>query len=260
MTDGIELFGPLDLGAVEVVLCDADGNLFPSEEPAFDASTTVTNQLLAELGVDRSFTPEELRHRSMGKNFRVTALELAAEAGLAIEAEELERWVLAERAAVVSHLASVLEPDPEVTDPLHELAGAFRLALVSSSALTRVAACLAATGLDALLPPAARFSAEDSLPVPTSKPDPAIYAFAGQQLGISGPAGLAVEDAVAGVRSAVTAGFPTVGNLQFVPPDELQVRAADLRDAGVAAIVPSWRHLAEALHEVHPPAVRGRSG
>jgi hypothetical protein len=58
----------------------------------------------------------------------------------------------------------------------------------------------------------------------------------------------------------VTAGFPTVGNLQFVPPDELQVRAADLRDAGVVAIVPSWRHLAEALREVRPPAVRGRSG
>jgi hypothetical protein len=31
------------------LLCDADGNLFPSEEPAFVASAEVTNRFLAEL-------------------------------------------------------------------------------------------------------------------------------------------------------------------------------------------------------------------
>ena len=34
---------------LEVLLCDADGNLFPSEEPAFVASADVTNRLLADL-------------------------------------------------------------------------------------------------------------------------------------------------------------------------------------------------------------------
>ena len=43
----------LDLEAVEVLLCDADGNLFPSEEPAFVASAAVTNRLLAESGIAR---------------------------------------------------------------------------------------------------------------------------------------------------------------------------------------------------------------
>lgn len=247
MSDGILRFAPLNVDAVEVLLCDADGNLFGSEEPAFVASTAVTNRLLAELGVDRTFTPDALRRRSMGRNFRSTALELAAEANLAIEPEALERWVLAEQRAVVAHLASVLGPDPEVHGPLRALARRFRLAVVSSSALARLAVCLAATDLDGLLPPQVRFSAEDSLPVATSKPDPAIYAFAGRNLGITGAAGLAVEDAVAGVRSAVAAGFPTVGNIQFVAPDEVQERAAALREAGVAAVVPSWSHLAVLL-------------
>ncbi len=258
MSDGVVPLPPLDTGAVEVLLCDADGNLFPSEEPAFEASAVVTNRLLADLGIDRSFTPEELRRRSMGKNFRATASELAAEAGVAIEPAVLERWVAAERDAVVSHLASVLRPDAAVTEPLRALAGHFRLSVVSSSALDRLASCLTATELDGLLPAAVRFSAEDSLPVPTSKPDPAIYAFAGVQLGVSGTAALAVEDAVAGVRSAVAAGFPVVGNLQFVPPDEVGARADALRQAGAAAIVRSWGHLAELLGATAGPAGRTR--
>ncbi len=247
MSDGIRRFVPLDVDAIEVLLCDADGNLFGSEEPAFVASTAVTNRLLAELGVACTFTPDALRRRSMGRTFRSTALELAAGAGVAIEPEALERWVLAERRAVVAHLTSVLRPDPAVHGPLRALSRRFRLAVVSSSAMSRLAACFTATHLDAVFPPPVRFSAEDSLPVAKSKPDPAIYAFAGEHLGIAGAEGLAVEDAVAGARSAVAAGFPTVGNLQFVAADEREERAAALQEAGVAAVVPSWSHLAVLL-------------
>jgi beta-phosphoglucomutase-like phosphatase (HAD superfamily) len=56
-----------------------------------------------------------------------------------------------------------------------------------------------------------------------------------------------VEDAAVGARSAVAAGFPTVGNLQFVPPGEVEARVTALREAGVCAVVPSWSHLAELL-------------
>ncbi len=34
---------------LEALLCDADGNLFPSEEPAFVATADVTNRFLAAL-------------------------------------------------------------------------------------------------------------------------------------------------------------------------------------------------------------------
>ena len=228
---------------LEVLLCDADGNLFPSEGPAFVASAEVTNRLLAALGVERSYTATELRREAIGRNFRATALHLAERHGLELDDGELERYVEDEKQAVTAHLGRTLAGDPEVSAPLGKLAGRFRLAAVSSSASSRLDACFRATGLHDLFPSDVRFSAEDSLAFPVSKPDPAVYAFAGEALGVTGGGALAVEDAVAGVQSAVAAGFPAVGNLIFVDPEERPQRAAALRDAGAVAVVESWWEL-----------------
>lgn len=261
-----------DVQAITTLLCDADDNLFPSEAPAFAASTEVTNRFLARFGVTAPLTAEELRKRATGKNFRSTALDLAVlceipveqaladgrpaaviasdsdvASGRAVRADELEQWVREEREQVTAHLAATLEPDPEVLDPLRALASQFTLAAVSSSASTRLNACFTATGLDPLIPTALRFSAEDSLSVPTSKPDPAVYLHSGQAMDIDTHHGLAVEDSVPGVTSAVAAGYLTVGNLMFVPDDERRVRSEELVDAGVVALTDSWRALADFL-------------
>ena len=229
-----------------VLLCDADGCLFPSEEPAFAASTQVTNDLLGHLGVARRFEAAELQAFAVGKNFRATAVELAAQHRATLDPAELERWVEEEKRAVIAHLSETLGPDPAVLEPLERLAERFGLAIVSSSALARLAACVHATELEALLPPERHFSAEDSLPVPTSKPDPAVYALAGERLGVTGDEALAIEDSTTGARSAIAAGFPTVGNLTFVPEAARAERAEALRSAGVSALVASWSEL-EAL-------------
>ena len=237
---------PRDVVAgLTTLLCDADGNLFPSEEPAFVASADVTNRLLAELGDDRRFTPEELRLATTGMNFRSTSRRLAAEAGR--PEVDVEPWVAEERRAVTAYLGEHLRPHEPTTAALTAIATRLRLAAVSSSALSRLAACFTATGLDALIPPEVRFSAEDSLPTPTSKPDPAVYRHACAELGIAPAEGLAVEDSVAGALSAVRAGCPTVGNLLFVPPAERAEREAVLREAGVLAVVSSWQELADTL-------------
>ena len=230
---------------LEALLCDADGNLFPSEKPAFVASAEVTNRFLADLGVARRFTAEELRLATTGMNFRTTSLRLAAEAGQ--PDVDVEPWVAEEKRAVTAHLGATLTPHPETSGALSAMSAYLRLAAVSSSALTRLAACFTATGLDELIPPAVRFSAEDSLPVPTSKPDPAVYLHACEQLGIAPEAGLAVEDSVPGALSAVRAGCPTVGNLLFVPAAERALRAAALTDAGVLTVISSWQQLADLL-------------
>ena len=130
---------------------------------------------------------------------------------------------------------------------MRSLAARYALAAVSSSATGRLRACFAATGLDSLISEAVTFSAEDSLPVPTSKPDPAVYLHSGQALGVAPEQGLAIEDSVAGVSSAVAAGYATVGNLMFVLPDERESRRAALIDAGAVAITDSWRALADVL-------------
>lgn len=243
---------PTPLTRVTHLLCDADGNLFPSEEPAFDASAEVTNAFLASLGVDRRYTATELRTTATGMNFRTTARVLAEQAGH--PAADVEPWVAEERRAVTEHLARTLQPHPPTIAALHTLAEHLELAVVSSSALARLAACFTATGLDELLPAGRRYSAEDSLPTPTSKPDPAVYAHACAQLGIAPEQGLAVEDAVAGVRSAAAAGCPVVGNLLFVLPEERDERAAALLAAGALTVVSSWAELADLLL----PALRAR--
>jgi beta-phosphoglucomutase-like phosphatase (HAD superfamily) len=98
-----------------------------------------------------------------------------------------------------------------------------------------------------LFPADRRFSAEDSLPQPTSKPDPAIYAFAGQRLGITPDEGVAVEDSVNGALSAVAAGYRTIGTIAFVPAGQREARSHALREAGVLVVVESWRDIADLL-------------
>jgi beta-phosphoglucomutase-like phosphatase (HAD superfamily) len=245
--DLIASYRPLERSAVRTLLLDADGNLFPSEEPAFVASAEVVNRLLERLGSPKRYDPHELRVATTGKNFRMTAAELAAACGATIDADELEDWVAEEKRAVTAFLKDALTPNPAVAEPLRRLARDFELAAVSSSALSRIGVCIEVTGLGGLLPPARRFSAEDSLPVPTSKPDPAVYTLAARELGIHPYEAVAVEDSSAGVRSAVAAGIQTVGNVCFVAPEERQDRIAELELAGVSAIVASWGGLERLL-------------
>jgi hypothetical protein len=61
---------------VEMLLCDADGNLFPSEEPAFEASAEVTNLCLAEIGAKHRVDADSLRRAATGRTFRTTIVGL----------------------------------------------------------------------------------------------------------------------------------------------------------------------------------------
>ncbi len=235
-----ERFLPLDPAAVTTLLCDADGTLFPSEEPAYAASADVTNRFLAALGAGRGYAPDELQRMTNGKNFRAAAGDLATAHGRELTRADLEEWVTEEKDVVTAHLRTVLRPDPEVRGPLERLSGRFALAAVTSSASSRLAACLEVTGLAPLFDPDRRFSAEDSLAEPTSKPDPGVYLHAGRTLGVGPAEAVAVEDSINGALSAVAAGYPTIGILQFVPDADRRARAEALHEVGVAAVVESW--------------------
>jgi len=241
----------LDLSTVRTLLCDADGTLFASEEPAFDASVAVTNRCLERFGAPERFTAQQLRLAANGKSFRASLTDLARAHGVPVESaafrSDLEVWVAEENERVTRHLAAVLVPDAAVSAALRALHQDLGLALVTSSALTRIDACLEATDLADLFPAARRFSAQDSLPVPTSKPDPAVYQLTLRRLGLDPSSAIAVEDAVPGAQSAVAAGIRTVGMLCFVPAEERAQRAEDLQRAGVSALVDSWDELVALL-------------
>jgi beta-phosphoglucomutase-like phosphatase (HAD superfamily) len=242
-----------------VLWCDADGNLFPSEEPAFEASVVVMQAMLASLGVDVALDPEQLRRETTGLNFRTTALRLMSESGVSLPAPTLEEWVRKEREEVTHHLSVVLSPDADVVAPLARLSQSMALVAVSSSALARLDACFTATGLSELIPADRRFSAEDSLPTPTSKPDPAIYVHACRALGVAAADTCAVEDSVPGVQAAVDAGIPTVGNVQFVPASERRTRVGELEAAGAFRVVASWEEL-EGLLSAPEMTMRASTG
>jgi beta-phosphoglucomutase-like phosphatase (HAD superfamily) len=239
----IQRFTELDVAALTHLLCDADGTLFPSEEPAYAASADVTNRFLAELGAERSYQATELQQMTNGKNFRGAAIDLAARFGRPLEASGLDRWVLEEMEVVTAHLREVLHPDPTVSRPLTSLGDRFVLTAVTSSAGLRLDACLEVTGLSPLFPVDRRFSAETSLARPVSKPDPAVYLHAAEYLHITPEQGLAIEDSVNGATSAVAAGHPTVGILQFVAAEQREQRLHDLAEVGASAVVGDWEEL-----------------
>ncbi|MEO7197146.1 MAG: HAD family phosphatase, partial [Solirubrobacterales bacterium] len=222
--------------------------------PAFVASAAVTNEFMAEIGSERTFEPTELRLASTGMNFRTTADTLARAEGVTVDPHQLERWVVIERQRVTAHLGAALAPDEGVIAALEALAGRFRLAVVSSSASKRVATCLKATSLDRFFPPESLFSAEDSLPEPSGKPDPSIYTHAGRTLGTDEHHAIAIEDSVPGVQAAVGAGYATIGNLVFVPAAERPTREAELLEAGATAVVGSWAEI-QLLLEPEPTPV-----
>jgi beta-phosphoglucomutase-like phosphatase (HAD superfamily) len=241
------VFRRVDPDRARVLLLDADGNLFGSERPAFEASVQVVNRLLHALGTRRRFSADELRVASTGKNFRAVAAELADEHGIELSPEDMAQWVAEEKTAVSRHLGEVLTPDAGVLRALCTLKDRYQLAVVSSSALSRLDVCLGATGLSAILPACRRFSAEDSLSPPTSKPDPAIYLEAAARLGIGRDDAIAIEDSAAGVAAAVAAGFATIGNICFVEECEREVRIAELTAAGACTVVSSWRLIEQML-------------
>jgi HAD superfamily hydrolase (TIGR01509 family) len=238
------------------LLCDADGCLFPSEEPAYAASAQVTALFLADHGIRQTFSADELRLEFTGMNFRSTAAELCRRHRLELPPDVLEQWVQVEKDVVTHHLEAVLRPDETVLRPLAELAPSVQLAVVSSSAAGRVEACLAATGLDVLFAPERRFSAEDLRP-PASKPDPAVYLRARHVLHAQAPHCLAVEDSAVGVRAAAAAGVPVVGLVQFVPGPERAERREALLAAGACAVVETWDDVAAIV--VHRRVAAGRA-
>ena len=157
-----------------------------------------------------------------------------------------------EKQAVIDYLRSELRPDPEVLEPLHRLARRYGVAAVSSSADARIAASFEATGLAGFFPPQRRFSAEDSLPRPTSKPDPAIYRYAGERLGIGvAPGAWPWRTRCWGRRRRSPPASPRSATCSSCHAHERKAREEALREIGVVAVVESWAQV-EALLSSRP--------
>ncbi len=126
--------------------------------------------------------------------------------------EQLEEYVNKELGAVTKKLSEKCKECPGAGEQLAWLhAQGYPMAVVSTSAKPRVVASLKKVGFNKYFPDELVYSAATSLNPPSSKPDPKIYFYACEQLGVKPEECLTVEDSKSGATAGMRAGIPLIG-------------------------------------------------
>ena len=189
----------------------------------------------------------------VGQNFRGVVVSLQKKYNFDLPADELDSYVGRELDAVTKTLEAKAEPCDGVNEQLERLhkEGKYGMAVVSSSALRRVKASVVKVAQDKYFPHDHIFSAASSLPVPTTKPDPAIYLHACKVIGKKPEECVAVEDSKSGTLSAVRAGIPTIGYVgSYDGHIKQKEMAAVLKEAGVKVMMDHWKDFPKCLAEI----------
>ncbi|OHE99911.1 hypothetical protein CORC01_04812 [Colletotrichum orchidophilum] len=226
-----------------------------SETLAFEACADLTNEILAARNVNLQFTGRQLQREFVGQSFQAMIRSLEAKYGVSSNTSdaELEHYASLEDDCVIAKLLEKLQPCEGVNDELERLAaaGRYRLAVVSSSALRRVRASLEKAGQASFFNPNDVFSATDSLPVPTSKPDPAVYLHALKTTGKVASECIAVEDSRSGATSANRAGIITIGYTGACENvEEADALRVVLEKAGCKLIMSNWVEFPSLLRKI----------
>jgi beta-phosphoglucomutase len=178
----------------EAILFDFDGVLLDSEPVHYACWAEV----LSPLGVAVEW--EYYREYGVGVDDREMLRTLAARSHPPRNWEELWAQYPAKKKLFQARMAQLPPFDPSLDGFLGELHGAYKLAVVTSSATTEIAPILAAGGIrrhfDTLV------CGED---VQHHKPSPEPYLLAAQRLGVR--TALVVEDSEPGMASGRAAGF-----------------------------------------------------
>jgi HAD superfamily hydrolase (TIGR01509 family) len=241
------------MGKTTTILFDCDNTLVLSEELAFEACAELANEILEKHGKTDRYTGPSLLKDFVGQNFRGMMVNLCQKYDFTMAPEELEDYVERELGAVIAKLEAKAQPCPgvmEQLDGLHELKN-YQLAVVSSSALSRVKASIKKVGMEKYFRPDWIYSAATSLPKPTSKPDPAVYIFAMKEIGVKPEECVAIEDSRSGATAAKNANIPLIGYVGPYDEEEREKMVKVLRDeCGAKAIMFHWSEFPECLKKV----------
>lgn len=232
---------------MRTLLLDHDDVLVLSEALVFKASCPLINEVVQRNGVNYTYTPYELREKFAGLGFTRIVRALGCQHCFEITSEELQELSLQELNLVVEVLQSEAVSSPGVIDMLNQMyQWGIICAIVSSSELRRIDACMQRTGLDQFIAKENVFSAADSLPKPEPKPSSAVYDFAVKSLRVSPKQCLAVEDSPTGVLAAVQAKIEVVGYVGAEKsPDDQAKRSRALLEAGATATFSDWKSFQE---------------
>ncbi|KAL8743604.1 MAG: hypothetical protein Q9190_004064 [Brigantiaea leucoxantha] len=235
------------------LLFDCDNTLVLSEELAFEACAELSNEMLAKQNISDRYTGPGLMSTFVGQNFHGIVMSLQKKYGFTLPTADVDDYVSRELGAVIKTLEAKAQPCINCTPVLEQLYDSkkYGLAVVSSSALSRVQASIKKVGQDKFFPPEHIFSAATSLPVPTTKPDPAIYLHACKVIGKEPGECVAVEDSKSGATSAIRAGIPTIGYVGSYEGEMKQKEMNELlRDLGVKVIMEDWTEFMDCLAKI----------
>lgn len=199
------------------------------------------------------YTGEQLIKDFVGQNFRGMIISLQKKYDFEIDAEKLEEYVTKEEDKVIAKLNAKAKPCIGANEELEKVFAAkkYGMAVVSSSALRRVLASIKKVGQDKFFDENKVFSAASSLPKPTSKPDPAIYLYALEQVGKTAAETVAIEDSKSGALSAIRAGIPVIAYVgSYNGEDTQNAMAKALTDLGAKTVMYDWSEFEDRLKDI----------
>ncbi|KAF2843201.1 HAD-like protein [Patellaria atrata CBS 101060] len=238
---------------IKEILFDCDNTLVLSEKLAFEACAELSNEILEKQGISDRYTGPSLLKDFVGQNFRGMMVSLTKKYNFTLSDEEFDSYVNRELGKVIETLEKKAEPCEGVIEELEKLkaSGEYGLAVVSSSALSRVKASIEKVRIDHYFPRDHIYSAASSLPKPTSKPDPAVYFYACEQIGVKPEECVAVEDSKSGATAAKNAGIPLIGYVGPYDEDEKEHMRKVLKDeCGAIVVMEHWSEFQDCLKKV----------
>jgi len=241
---------------VKYVLLDCDNTLVLSERLAFEACAELTNEVLEKHNIDAQYSVDSLLEDFVGHNFRGMLVGLQKKHNFKMSDEEVNDYVERELGAVTKKLSEKATPCPGAPEELQKLKDqGYPMSVVSTSAKSRVVASLEKTKIDHFFPKEHVYSAATSMEKPSSKPDPAIYLYACDKLGVKPEDCVTVEDSKSGATAAMRAGIPLiayVGVYGIEEGKEKMEQMAELlkKECKAKVVMYDWKDFQKCLAEI----------
>lgn len=244
------------MGKVKYILLDCDNTLCKSERLAFEACADLTNEVLEKYGIPDRYDTDSLLEDFVGNNFRNMLIGLQKKHNFSMTQKDVEDYVDMELGRVTAKLSEKCEECPGVTEQLEwAKAQGYPMSVVSTSAKPRVVASLQKTGLMRFFEDEHVYSAATSLNPPSSKPDPKIYLYACEQLGVKPEEVLTVEDSNSGATAAMRANIPTIGYVGIYGLEEGKEKEAQMAEkltnnCKAQVIMYDWKEFPECVKKI----------
>ena len=212
--------------------------------------------MLEKHKIDARYDTDSLLEDFVGHNFRGMLKGLQEKHKFKMPDDEMEDFVAQELGAVTLKLSQKAVECPGVTEQLTKLKEeGYPMSVVSTSAKSRVVASIEKAGIAHFFPPEHVYSAATSLNPPSSKPDPKIYLYAAEQLGVKPSEAITVEDSKSGATAAMRAGIPCIGYVGIYGIEEGKDKMDQMaklltEETKCAAIMYDWKDFPECLKKV----------